>query len=559
MTVTGQSSVPFPGFSFKAPKLLPDTLSCKLCGNSSLPAGYPCPSRSSYVSGVSSTCDVSTLNGNNQVMLGLENNRTPYPWVFLRFIAYDLPTATTLSQLSVSYGTMNTFATQQFVCNVITYTPGCVDCAVGQAEIVCAIGGNYSALAVGQNLTLILQAQLYTSLPSSDLISFRLPEIQPNSIRAFVTAPAAASLVTSSPVGSFVFFNVQFMGSMASMLTAFYHLNGTSALGENSSTCSNVVIVDQFVASGNGNNPFTMRCQTSTGVDGPYLFNILALNVMTPDVQNPTYNYSFSNPVLTGASVSSVVPGGCQPGVMPGTLINCPTAGGMEITITGKQFILGGAVGAIIGQKSCLSTNLVNSSTLICLLGPNVGGPLPVQVIIGGGYSGTLNLITFSAPTLLTISGCDPSLSTSTQVNGCVFAGNQTITISGTNLGQVQAQVFVGTMPCVNVRHDSFAPNSKVTCVTPPSIGGSGLTPLSVYLIQGNGFPSSNTLSLAYAGCGGGMVLNGTTCVNCTLGTYASSLMTMCLPCDAGLFASALGKPSSLLFLLLRSLFFRFL
>ena len=78
------------------------------------------------------------------------------------------------------------------------------------------------------------------------------------------------------------------------------------------------------------------------------------------------------------------------------------------------------------------------------------------------------------------------------RVYNCVREGGEIITIEGRHLGQggvtagsVPATVLIGTLPCTGVVHDPAAPQTRLTCVTPPAITAADVANAAVTVLHG--------------------------------------------------------------------------
>jgi hypothetical protein len=94
-----------------------------------------------------------------------------------------------------------------------------------------------------------------------------------------------------------------------------------------------------------------------------------------------------------------------------GKAVDCPTAGGVQLTLTGSHFL--DPVEVSIGGKLCTSPVPTGHTSIVCALEEGTGSNLEVLVRnLLSSYTSTLLALTFAAPEITEING-----------GGCVKAG----------------------------------------------------------------------------------------------------------------------------------------
>jgi hypothetical protein len=93
--------------------------------------------------------------------------------------------------------------------------------------------------------------------------------------------------------------------------------------------------------------------------------------------------------------------------------------------------VLCAAVTVTVNAQPCTSVQVTSENTLSCILPPGVGRNRPVVVTSSGSVSRSVSLVSYAAPTVTAVGGCDPGPSNTSTVN-CPRLGNAPITVYGT-------------------------------------------------------------------------------------------------------------------------------
>lgn len=169
---------------------------------------------------------------------------------------------------------------------------------------------------------------------------------------------------------------------------------------------------------------------------------------------------------------------------------------------------------------------------------------MPVVVVNGAFFSRAAELVSYAAPTLVTITGC-PGPVGGTDVPGhtteCPRESLTPIVITGLNLGLVRGVVLVGGAPCLGVAHTANREHEQITCQVPRGTGSER----SVWFIQDRGVISQNSLLLSYQPCAPGTFQANPTdlfCTDCPAGRISTSFgQEVCLECGDGFVAGTAG------------------
>ncbi|CEO95040.1 hypothetical protein PBRA_003853, partial [Plasmodiophora brassicae] len=401
--------------------------------------------------------------------------------------------------------------------NIITYgpagTPTKYSCATTSATtttVKCT-----TAAGIGKSYVVqpdrYMSAQLtLQSVASTQTVSYAPPYILPGTLRGGATSPASTSLLATVSIGQYIQFSVNNTGANAADLTVTMVPPGG---GASSLPCSQV----QLKVGASSSN---VSCVSTKGT-GVWVFVVTVGNQASAPGTD-TFSYPVP-PTVTGVS-------GCTD--VGNTTINCPTVGGSTMTVTGTSFTLT-SMSVVVGGSLCPILSIVSSTRITCQLPAGVGAPVPVHVSTGVLESLNVNLVSYKAPVLATITGCGSS-SPSTAVVDCSRTSHPLVTITGMYFGQASAVVFVGEYTCTNVVHDTVTPDQKVTCKLPST---SGLQ-LAVFLMQGGGQVSTNSLLVSYVPCAPGYAEGAArqvACVPCQAGYYTNTAGVLsCMPCPPG-------------------------
>lgn len=124
--------------------------------------------------------------------------------------------------------------------------------------------------------------------------------------------------------------------------------------------------------------------------------------------------------------------------------INCPTAGGVTITVSGGGFSSDcDGMAVQVGSSFCSGLACLSSAQMTCLLPAGAGFSQGVVVILSSRFSQSVPLVSYASATLATFTGC---------VSGaCPRLGGTLMTLVGTNFGFSSATVLVGGALCTPV------------------------------------------------------------------------------------------------------------
>jgi hypothetical protein len=144
------------------------------------------------------------------------------------------------------------------------------------------------------------------------------------------------------------------------------------------------------------------------------------------------------------------------PAITSVTPATSPVAGNQAITITGTGFLTGAVVK--IGNTSCTSVTVVNSTTITCTTGSKSAGTYDLTVTNTDTQVGTLTS-GFTYQGSPTISGVSPTLGD--------VSGGQIVTVSGTGF-LAGATVTIGSASCAV----SAVTATSITCTSGASVSG---------------------------------------------------------------------------------------
>jgi hypothetical protein len=151
------------------------------------------------------------------------------------------------------------------------------------------------------------------------------------------------------------------------------------------------------------------------------------------------------------------------------------TTGGNTVTITGTDFT--GATEVMVGDLSCASITVVNSTTMTCITPARISpGPVGIIVTTGGGPSKKSSPFTYIVPPVIT--SISPTFGGTT--------GGNVVTITGLNFKGANSVTFGG----LNATTVKAVNPTTITCKTPVS-----LTAGEVDVIVRTGGGPSNTFS----------------------------------------------------------------
>jgi IPT/TIG domain/Tyrosine-protein kinase ephrin type A/B receptor-like len=405
-------------------------------------------------------------------------------------------------------------------------------CTVLGASTTSRIQCTLPAQAVGKELSFQVHVDagfnsyIQDSAQSSFNISYPAPVFVTDTIRETEApkSPNDGDYIGVLTQGEFLYFDIRYVGSSSSLLSIQYGTTGT--------TKTQVCASPTVLTASDGAIPGVVRCQTAPGEQGPYVFEITALNQVSSESVD-TYKYPIA-PIIYRVEGCPVQNGNATE--------NCPTDGGsLTLTMIGAEFT-SSQLSAKVGVNDCTDIVYGGTTNFTCSLPAGAGVDQPVVVVTGAKFSRSKTLLSYAYPNITSVQGC--AINTATSTSDCARIGGDNITISGTNFGASEATVLIGGQTCTHTTHAS-SPNShtQVVCRTPSGT----TTDRAVILIQNNGEISSNTGTLSYSQCPVGQYAASgeVTCQLCAKGSYSDTVgLFECKQCEAGLYADSVGSQS---------------
>ena len=268
-------------------------------------------------------------------------------------------------------------------------------------------------------------------------------------------------------------------------------------------------------------------------------FSIWDTGTLVVATSAATYTY-FAIP-----NISSIV--GCQPAQPDSTTgltvatVNCPTAGGTVVTLTGANFftpfqaLVNGLYPCVL--PSNVDDVLLNTSNtqFSCTLPQLTGTSLAFSVSSGTTVT-MASALSYALPDIQSILGCMPSQDAiNPGIVNCNRFGGDLVTIVGSQFGAggrvAAARVLVGGKVCRVVSSNE----TTIVCLTGP--GRVTLNQLIVLQYTG-GMTTDSPLTLSYRQCPVGEYQNNSAplnCLPCERNTYSNTLNALtCLPCPTG-------------------------
>eukprot|EP01012_Entosiphon_sulcatum_P051097 TRINITY_DN7013_c0_g1_i3.p1 TRINITY_DN7013_c0_g1~~TRINITY_DN7013_c0_g1_i3.p1 ORF type:complete len:4070 (-),score=286.73 TRINITY_DN7013_c0_g1_i3:31-12240(-) len=356
----------------------------------------------------------------------------------------------------------------------ISSVSGCIDsggstyqCPAGGGVLLTVSGSGFgvsgSTVTVGGNLcagTSYVQAQT--------IITCALPAGSGSLNQVFVTANGITSTQTDKLVG-------YSSGNSLPVITGVSGCPGSTSTGTtlcptsggtrititgsgftaaavvlvNGTICTNIVLASSV----------QLTCILPAGVGTNLPISISQMGISTTSARQVSY----AAPIVTRVQ-------GCTDSGQ--VTQQCPTSGGLRLTITGDNFGTS-AASITLGSQTCSAVvHTLPSQQLTCTLPAGTGANIPVIVSQGGQFSAEVDRTvsysgsTILVPTITRVQGCvDVGLSTV----GCAARGGALLTISGQNFGTAGAQVTVGGLTCTSVTHS--VANTQVQCLLPAGAG----------------------------------------------------------------------------------------
>jgi len=167
-----------------------------------------------------------------------------------------------------------------------------------------------------------------------------------------------------------------------------------------------------------------------------------------------------------------------------------------------------------------------------------IGGLSQTYLLDGVGLSFLAPSISYVIPKVQQVSGCANIGTSTTQ---CSTNSSTLLTISGSNFGDVEPQIFVGPFACTGVVF--LTPQTNLTCTIPNGT----LTNMQITIFSANGRSLSNeNATVSYRQClpGTKTVTQGATasCVSCAPGSFSDvEGSKVCIDCPTGRMGNATG------------------
>jgi hypothetical protein len=250
-------------------------------------------------------------------------------------------------------------------------------------------------------------------------------------------------------------------------------------------------------------------------------------------------------PLITAVSpVASSAALNCEQHANGAEVVNCPTAGGVEIMLRGA--FLYSPLTVTVSGKPCTNVRAAVGPSAICTLPPGTGLQ---QVLVASQYlllSVPALVVSYAAATVTEITSPDCVSDSALSISQCPRAGGAVITIVGQNFGAGGARVLVGVALCLNVTHDPATPHNRLTCTLPPG----NLRARSVLVMQGGARADASAVvpTVTYQQCRNGTFQNGPTtteCAACIAGYYSAAEVAVRKPAHANGCSHALRKQGS--------------
>jgi hypothetical protein len=388
---------------------------------------------------------------------------------------------------------------------------------------------------VGRVLVFVVEASGVSSLSSIDTFSYPTPIITDGTLQAWTIDGFATGLPSTSLVGS----------KTADDLLIFRGRNFGNTPSDISVTYTRAEFVRTCTVKSQWTNDTRIVCATTAGSDDNWVFTV-TVSPGTASGDSVTGHDYFSYPQSPTVSKVQYTQSGIEVGCTNTALgvINCPTTGGVTVTITGTKFAIDGGARAYIGSRLCPTVSLTTTE-IKCSLPAGTGMDQVVVVKQGAFFSDPTNadLVSYKIPFVNQIFGCDLNEAPIAQeVHGCRREGGDLITLIGSNFGYSNARVFISGVLCTNVTHISPNVHSRITCVTPAGTGDRRL----VVLFQDKGEPTSQSSTfvyLYYAPCPRGTYAAGISCPLCVAGRYTPEEgRPSCINCPIGRYAALNGS-----------------
>jgi hypothetical protein len=289
-----------------------------------------------------------------------------------------------------------------------------------------------------------------------------------------------------------------------------------------------------------------IQCRLPAGGTGTGLtFQVVALNLVANGTDE--YNYPVGLPMVYNVS-------GCTTIGLSAT--NCPTVGGVELTIFGAN--LKAPITVFIGSSiSAINTIDYDQGIVTCQLPAGAGSQLAVKLSSNGQLTNDVYLVSYAFPTVTTLTSDSCTSEQPNRLINCPRNGSAIITVEGANFGGVDApRVLIGGDTCQYISGTYADDHTSVQCTLPPNnredrpvlvlaaagdLSDGSATVSYTQCIPGT-YEGSGTTSLQCIDCSAGTFSNqygSTSCTNCTSGTISLARSATCSPCNVGTAANA--------------------
>jgi len=398
-----------------------------------------------------------------------------------------------------------------------------------------------------------------TTTSSSDRISTPSPAFVPLSLERMVPAAAlvgpTGDLVAQS-MSETLRFHVNFSAPDAQLTSVWYGPLATIQATLASAASSSAWLTPaQVVAVGAQLAPCTLDtvqssdnvlvCITpspSHAVQGQHLHFLLIVGGQWT-ISSDSYSYP-QQPQITSVSSSE-----CVDVALSNSTSDCPTIGGITITIGGTGFSQSNSFAQINGLNCPIVSIRADGGQLQCTLPAGAGNEVPVVIQSYGFFSPAMTGLSYAAPTITNVSSSACIARDALHLISCDRdnAAALSLTLTGINFGPASALVFVGSSPCLSDGHVYPDAHSQLSCILPAGKAQDQV----IVLIQKNGKLSQSAATISYIPCSAGSYdpfPNDPTqriCRPCDAGTFAASSGAMtCSPCPVGHFANDTGSAS---------------
>jgi hypothetical protein len=359
------------------------------------------------------------------------------------------------SQVSIKYGLSGeSFDSLSYTATVESISTSQIDCRIGPC--------------VGKNLIVQIRVNQQIMTYDGQTLTIDAPVIVPNTLRADFSAPGNTTLIGTSSDGDVVFFDANNIGSNASLIRVFI---------DETNECYDVSLLSSN----------TLRCTVpGGGSGGGHTFTVMALNNASLPGSD-TFQYAAAPVIARVTGATDVDP----------ATIDCPTSGGIWLTIEGEGFGAD-ALSVSIGGQYGRQLQFISSTQIRCMLPPGMGKQVPVAVTCDKLRSLSKPYVSYASPSVMSVQAGEPARPVGNTVVNLPRAGGIQIALYGTNLGAGGGQVILNGMPCSNVVHDTASPHTIVRATIPPRTAPPYFD-LPLLFIRNDGEMSSNVFQVSYS------------------------------------------------------------